>query len=101
MQNVIHSGKNHQHYDDCKADPEPNLLSTFRQRSPAYRLDRVEQKVSPIEQRHRKQVQQADGDGNHADEVEQGAPSQFGNLSRYPGDPDRTTDLVGGLAPDE
>ena len=40
MQDVIHSGKNHQHYDDCKADPESDLLSALRKGSAADRFDK-------------------------------------------------------------
>jgi hypothetical protein len=56
MEDVVDSGKNHQHYDDCKADPEPDLLGPLRERPAARSLDQVEQKVTAIEQGHRKQV---------------------------------------------
>src|SRR5271168_179716 len=101
MQDVIHRGKNHQHYDDCKADPESDLLSAFRQGSPAYRFDEIEQKMTSIEQRNREQVQQADRDGDHADEVQPRTKSQFGDLSGYAEDTDRAANLVGRLAPNE
>ena len=59
MQDVVIGGKHHQHQHQTQPDPEPHLLRPVRQGAPAHGLDRIEQKVTAIEQRHRKQVQQA------------------------------------------
>jgi hypothetical protein len=50
VNNVIKSCEYHQHHDDREANAEPDLLRTLGERSPAQRLDRIEQKVTTIEQ---------------------------------------------------
>ena len=59
VQDVIKGCKNHQHHDDRKANSEPNFLSALGQRPATNRLDTIEQKVTAIEERNRKQVQKA------------------------------------------
>ena len=49
----------------------PYLLGAIRERPAAQRLDRVEQKVTAIEQRDREQVQQPDRDRQHRRQVNQ------------------------------
>ncbi len=57
MENVIKGCKNHQHDDDCQANPEPDLLRPLGQRPAADCFDSIEQKVTAIEERDREQVQ--------------------------------------------
>src|SRR5262252_3432107 len=65
MNDVIESCKYHQHDDDREPDAKTDLLGTFRKRPAAYGLDCVEQKVTAIQERDRKQVEEADRDREH------------------------------------
>src|SRR5438552_5199244 len=58
--NVVVGRENQQHQDDCKPDPELDLLGPLGKRPASHRLECVEQKVTPIEQRNRKQIEQPD-----------------------------------------
>ena len=49
VNDVIESGKYHQHYDNRETDSKPDLLGALRQRPAAHGLDRIEQKVTAIE----------------------------------------------------
>ena len=60
--NVIKGCENHQHQDDRQPNPESDFLRLFGQRPASHRLNTIEQKVTAIEQRDRKQVQKADRD---------------------------------------
>src|SRR5215472_1518641 len=62
MNDVIKSCKYHQHDDDRQPDTETDFLGAFGKRPAANRLDRVEQKVTAIEERDRKQVEKTDRD---------------------------------------
>src|SRR4051812_32707680 len=53
VHNVVEGRKDHQHYNDGEADPKAIFLGAVRQRATANSLDRIEQKVSAVEQRHR------------------------------------------------
>ena len=97
MQDVVIGRKHHQHQHQTQPDSEPHFLGSLRQRPAANRLDRVEQKVTAVEQRHRKQVQQANRDREHGSQVNQRGKADSGDLPRYLGDPQRTADLVGGF----
>ncbi len=57
MQDVIKGCKNHQHEDDREPNPEAKFLGALRKRSASNRLDGVEQKVTPIEQWYREQIE--------------------------------------------
>src|SRR5258707_3715032 len=57
MQDIVIGGKHHQHQHQTQSDPKPHLLRPVRYRAPAHGLDRVEQKVTVIKQRDRKQGQ--------------------------------------------
>src|SRR2546425_10771034 len=57
MQDVVIGGKYHQHEHQAQSDPEPHLLRPLRQGASAHRLDRIEQKMTAIEQRDREKVQ--------------------------------------------
>ena len=59
MQNVIKGCKNHQHHDDRQPNPEPDFLRPLGQWPTANCLDRIEQKVTTVQQRDREQVQAA------------------------------------------
>ena len=60
MYDVIERCKYHQHDDDREPDPKTDLLGAFRKRPPAHRLDPIEQKVTAIQERDRKQVEETD-----------------------------------------
>ncbi len=60
MQDVVVGRKQHQHQHKRQPDAETQLLRTLGQRFSPNSFNRIEQKVSTIEKRHRKQVQQAD-----------------------------------------
>ena len=62
MQDVVIGGKHHQHQHQTQPDAKPHLLGPIRQRPAPNGLNRIEQKMTAIEQRHRKQVQQTDRD---------------------------------------
>ncbi len=53
MNDVIESCKYHQHDDNRETNPKPYFLRPFRERTAPHRLDRIEQKVTAIEQRDR------------------------------------------------
>src|SRR5690242_9632803 len=96
-ENVIKGCKNHQHHDDRQPDPEPDFLGPLRQRPAANRLDRVEQKVTAIEQRYREQVQEANRDREHGCEMDQGRKASRRHLAGNLRDPYRPTELIGRL----
>ena len=62
MNDVIESCKYHQHDDDREPDTKTDLLGTFRKRSAPNSLDPIEQKVTAIQERDRKQIEQTDRD---------------------------------------
>ena len=95
MQDVVVSREQHQHQHKRQSDTETKLLRTLRQRLSANRLHRIEQKVSAIQKRHRKQVQQADGNREDGRKVNQGRKADGGHLAGDLGDPDRAADLIG------
>src|SRR6266852_4565302 len=100
-QDVVVGGEDHQHHDDCEPDPEPHLLRALRQRLSPDHLDSVEQKMTAIEQRHRKQVEQADRYRDHGGKADQGRKTLARDLPRDLGDSNRSAELIGGLAADE
>jgi hypothetical protein len=53
MNDVIESCKYHQHHDDRETDPKPDFLGPLRKRTAARGLDRIEQKVTAIQQWNR------------------------------------------------
>jgi hypothetical protein len=57
VEDVIKGCKNHQHEDDREPNPEAKFLGALRKRSASNRLDGVEQKVTPIEQWYREQIE--------------------------------------------
>src|SRR5262245_28132779 len=70
-EDVVEGGIGHQHQDDGETDAEAEFLGAFRQRPAADGLDSIEQKVSAIEQRNRKQIQQPDRHGQNRREMNQ------------------------------
>src|ERR1700680_1730039 len=71
VEEIIARCEDHQHYNQRKADAKTDLLRVVRQRPASHDLDRVEQKMTAIQQRYRKEVEQADRDRNKCREVEQ------------------------------
>ena len=61
VKDVVKIRKDHQHKDKYQSNAKPHLLRPFRQRPAPNSLNSVEQKVTPIEQWHRKQVQKPNG----------------------------------------
>src|SRR5579859_2431950 len=78
---IIEGSEKHQHYDDCKADPESDLLSLLRKRPPSHRFDGIEQKVTTIEKRNREQVEQPDRDGQDRDQPQPRLQADSRNLA--------------------
>src|SRR5436190_12557577 len=76
---VVISRENHQHEHKGQTEAESHLLCPLGQRPPAQRLERIEQKMTAIEQGDRKQIQQTDRDREHRRQLEAGQESQ----SRY------------------
>jgi len=70
MNNVIERCIYHQHQHHREADAKAHFLRPFRQRAPANTLDQIEQKVSAIEERNGKQIQQADRNRNRGGHVD-------------------------------
>src|SRR5688572_18878933 len=102
MDDVVPGGEQHQHDDDGKADAEADLLGSLAQGTANRRLDRIEQKVTPIEQGNREQVDEADRDRQHRDKAdERRDPAHCGDLPGDLSDPDRARQLVRRLAPDD
>jgi hypothetical protein len=99
MNDVIESCKYHQHDDDRETDAKPNLLRSFRERTASHCFDRIEQKMTAIEQRDREQIQQPDRYREHADEMDQGDEADLRHLTRNLRDPGRAAELVGLFAP--
>src|SRR5262249_49747626 len=100
-QDVVVGREDHQHHDDCEPDPESHLLGTLRQRFSPDRFDSIEQQVTAIEQRHRKQIEQADRYRDHRGKADQGWKTFARDLSRDLGDSDRSAELIGRLPADE
>src|SRR5690606_17959995 len=67
---VVPRRENHQHQHQSKPDSEADLLRSLTQRLPAQGLDRIEQKVSTIEQRNGEEVDQPDADRDHRNQVQ-------------------------------
>ena len=80
MEDVVKGRKNHQHQDDRQTDPEAEFLRPFRQRPSPYQLNGVEQKVTPIEQRNWKEIQQSDRYRQDGREMNQRRESGGSNL---------------------
>src|SRR4029078_9071307 len=92
--NIVISRKNHKHEHKGQAEAESYLLRAFGQRAATLRLNRIEQKMSAIEQRYWEEVQQADRDRQHAGEVDNRKESQRSDLSRNLGDAHDAPDLL-------
>ena len=75
-------------------------MGAIRERAAADALDSIEQKVTAIQQRDGKQVEEADRYRQARRKLHQGQEADAGHLAGHLGDADRTTQLVGGLAPD-
>src|SRR5262249_50849259 len=60
VKEVIVGCKDHQHYNYCEPDSKSHLLSAIRQRFSPHRFDCVVEQVTAIQQRHGKQIEQAD-----------------------------------------
>ena len=71
MNDVIESCKYHQHDDDRETDAKSDLLRALGKRTAAKCLDRIEQKVTAIEQRDRKQVEEPDRDRQNGGKVDE------------------------------
>ena len=71
MQDVVVGGKHHQHQHQTEPDSEPHFLRPVRQRAPARGFNRIEQKMTAIEQRDREQVQQPDRYRKHGRQMHQ------------------------------
>src|SRR5262249_28224349 len=70
-------------------------------RAAANLFDAVKQKMTAIEQRDRKQVEQADRDRQHRRQLQEREHADREDLAGYLGNPDWTADLIGGLAAHE
>ena len=81
MQDVVIGRKHHQHQHQTEPDPEAHFLGPFRQWASAHGFDRIEQKMTAIEQRNRKQVQQANRDRGHGGEMHQRGHTDGGDLT--------------------
>ena len=99
MQDVVIGGKHHQHEHQTQPYPEPHLLRPIRQRTSPDEFDRVEQKMTTVEQRHRKQVQQPDRYRENRGKMDQRRKTNGGDLAGNLRNPQRTADLVGCLTP--
>ncbi len=71
MQDIVVGREDHQHQHQSQPDPESKLLRPLRQRLPADRFHGIEQKVSTIEKRDRKQVEKTNGDRQYRGQVNQ------------------------------
>src|SRR5437660_4927235 len=98
MEDVVVSCEDHQHDDDRKSDPKAHLLSALRERFSPYGFDSIKQQVAAIEQRYRKQVEQADRNREHRREAEQRRKAFARHLPRHLGDPNWPAELIGRLA---
>src|SRR6266446_230613 len=98
MEDVVVSCEDHQHDDDRKPDPKAHLLSALRERFSPYGFDSIKQQVAAIEQRYRKQVEQADRNREHRREAEQRRKAFARHLPRHLGDPNWPAELIGRLA---
>ena len=99
MQNVVIGSEDHQHYDYSKPYPESHLLRALRQRFSPHRFDGVEQQVTAVEQRHGKEIEKTDGDGEHRRQAQQGRQSFRRHLTRHLGYANRPSKLIGCLTP--
>ena len=81
MEDVVVGRKQHQHQHQSQPDSETELLRPLRQRLPADRLHGIEQKVSAIEKRHRKQVEQSNRHRQYRSEVNQCRKADGGDLA--------------------
>src|SRR5262245_20046977 len=97
MNDVVERRKYHQHYDNREADPEPHFLGSFRQGTPANRLDSVEQKVTAIQERYREEVEKPDRNRKHRRQVNQIGESERSDLPRDLRDANRPAQLIGRL----
>ena len=88
---IVVGREQHQHQHQREAETETVFLRPLGQRPAAHCLDEVEQKVSAIEQRYRKQVQQADRHRKQRDKPQIGGsrrspparrPAQCGSARR-------------------
>src|SRR5580704_1175237 len=94
MNDVIESCKYHQHYDDRETDTKTDLLGPFGQRAAAHRFDRIEQKVTAIEQGNRKQIEQPDGYGNYGGDMNHEGNAYGCGLPDDTCDTNRATKLI-------
>ena len=101
LNGVIKDCKYHQHHDNRETDAKPDFLGPRRQRTAPDRLNRVEQKVTAIEQRHREQVQQPDRNRQHGRQMQHRHEAKRGDLAGNLRDPDRPAELVGAFAAGE
>src|SRR5215216_6646854 len=95
---VVECCENHQHYDERKPDAEPVFLRAIRQRTAANGLDRVEHKVTAIEQRYWEQVQENNRDRQHRGKMHQRGEACGRDLTGYLSDTDRPAQLIGRLS---
>ena len=98
-QDVVIGGKDHQARDQHEADLEAELLRLVVHGLAANRLHRIVEKMAAIEERDRKEVQQADRNRQNCGKVEQGPKADLGHRPRHLGDPDRSRQLIGGFCP--
>src|ERR1700686_2412293 len=103
VEEIIARCEDHQHHNQREADAKADLLRIIRQRPAAHDLDRVEQKMTAIQQRYRKEVEEADRDrdrGCQVEEPDQGntdaaiVQSHLPDLTRDLGNPYRSAQLV-------
>src|SRR6266851_1086555 len=99
LMEIIVKGEHHQHQHQGKADAEPVFLRLVRQGTPSQDLRAIEQKVTTVEKRHRKQVEQSNRNGKHRGKVKQRGESQRRHLTGDLSDSNRATDLVGTGSP--
>ena len=101
MQNVVESRKYHQHDARSRARYETRPPGPVPIAAGPERLDSVEQKVTAIEQRDRKQVEETDRDRKHRQQDGSARTNpRSRDLAGYLGDADRATELVGRFAAD-
>src|SRR6476659_5046523 len=101
VDNVIKRRKYHQHQHDRETDAETDLLGPLGERPAAHRFNPVEQKVTAIEERNGKEIEQPDRDRKHRGQVKKRDEAHRRHLSRHLRDADRAAELVCGLAPDD
>ena len=101
MQDVVVGRKDHQHHHQTEPNPETHLLGALRQRSPPNDFDRIEQKVTTIEERDREEIEEPDRDRQHGSELDHEMEAHAGRLAGQLRDAQHAADIPGITFPHE